>query len=249
MSLPRFFLPPAAWTGPEVTLDRDESHHAITVLRLTPGSRLCVFDGRGREAVATLLDTSGGAARLKIGAPQTSPRLRCEITLAQAIPKGRNMDLIVQKAVELGAARIAPIISDRAVVRLDASEASSKQAKWTQVAIEAAKQCGQNHLPEILPPQHLKSFFSALPKADLMIIGSLQPGAIPLKQLLGGLASPLPKSVIAFIGPEGDFTPAEIGFAIASGCRPVSLGPIILRTETAAIYVLSVLSHELQGDR
>lgn len=248
MSLPRFYLPPAQW-GPEAELCKEESRHALTVLRLGPGDRVSVFDGRGREAAATLLDCSGGVARLKTGPAHLSPKLRCEITLAQAIPKGRNMDLILQKATELGAARIAPLISDRAVVRLGAGDAESKQSKWAAIALEAAKQCGQNYLPEVLAPRTLKAFLSELPRADLMIIGSLQPGAVPLKSLFSSPGGELPRSVVAFIGPEGDFTPAEIGMALAAGCRPVSLGPIILRTETAAIYTLSVLSHELQGDR
>ncbi len=247
MSLPRFYLPPDKWSA-EVELDKDESHHALTVLRLQKGERVLLFDGRGREATSVLIDSERGIARLKTGPSHLSQPLRCEITLAQAIPKGRNMDLIVQKATELGVAQIAPVISERAVVRLDVEDAESKRKKWAAIALEAAKQCGQNYLPKILPPQNFKSFLANLPCVDLMIIGSLQPGAVPLKVLFSSLSDLRPKSVLAFIGPEGDFTPAEMGLALAAGCRPISLGPIILRTETAAIYTLSVLSHELQGD-
>jgi 16S rRNA (uracil1498-N3)-methyltransferase len=204
--------------------------------------------------------------------------LRCRITLAQAIPKGKHMDLIVQKAVELGAATIAPLISDRTIVDLDPDEAVQKQAKWQQVAIEAAKQCGQNWLPRVEPPRKLKDFFSSpslaarvspasSPGFDLRLIASLQSDTQSLKEILGHHADekesggrrpvgssarnehvredPRPGNVLMLIGPEGDFTPAELALAKTHGCQPITLGPIILRVETAAIYCLSILSYEL----
>jgi 16S rRNA (uracil1498-N3)-methyltransferase len=179
----------------------------------------------------------------------STPPLRCRITLAQAIPKGKNMDLIVQKAVEIGAAGIVPILSDRTVVRLDAEDAAQKQSKWQIVAIEAAKQCGQNWLPEVHTPCTLAQFFSERPSFDLQLIGSLQSDALHLKQILADHSAEhegkRPASALMLIGPEGDFTPAELNLARSHGCRPITLGPIILRVETAAIYCLSILSYEL----
>src|SRR5947209_14187370 len=102
-----------------------------------------------------------------------TPQLQCRIVLGQAIPKGKNMDLIVQKAVEIGAAEIAPILSDRTVVRLDEESAASKQEKWENVAIEAAKQCGQNWLPQVRVPQTIAQFFQQSGRFDLQLIGSL----------------------------------------------------------------------------
>jgi 16S rRNA (uracil1498-N3)-methyltransferase len=184
----------------------------------------------------------------KLHESQTAP-LRCKIVLGQAIPKGKNMDLIVQKAVEIGAAEIVPIISDRTVVQLDSESASQKQAKWQQIAIEAAKQCGQNWLPRVHAPKKLTEFFSASERAfDLRLIGSLQPDAQQLKRILETYESERgdrPRSVLMLVGPEGDFTPAELALARRHGCQPITLGPIILRVETAAIYCLSVLSYEL----
>jgi len=162
------------------------------------------------------------------------------------------MELIVQKAVEIGAAEIAPIISDRTVVQVDFESAAQKQTKWRQIAIGAAKQCGQNWLPRVRAPRKLPEFFDAVEKDnarfDLRLIGSLQPDAQHLKKILADYSSQhehRPQSVLMLIGPEGDFTPAELALARRHGCRPITLGPIILRVETAAIYCLSVLSYEL----
>jgi len=161
------------------------------------------------------------------------------------------MELIVHKAAEIGAADIAPIISDRTVVQVDPESAVQKQAKWQQIAIEAAKQCGQNWLPRVHAPRKLGEFFdAAVPNAgfDLRLIGSLQPDAQHLKKILADYSSEhqhRPQSVLMLVGPEGDFTPAELALARGHGCRPITLGPIILRVETAAIYCLSVLSYEL----
>jgi 16S rRNA (uracil1498-N3)-methyltransferase len=160
------------------------------------------------------------------------------------------MDLIVQKAVEIGAAEIVPIISDRTIVRLDPDEAAGKQSKWQTVAIEAAKQCGQNWLPEVGTPRSMAQFFGERPRFDLQLIGSLQSDALHLKKILAEHVAEhgdRPASVLMLIGPEGDFTPAELNLARSHGCRPITLGPIILRVETAAIYCLSVLSYELLG--
>ncbi|MEN3370117.1 MAG: rRNA (uracil1498-N3)-methyltransferase [Verrucomicrobiota bacterium] len=158
------------------------------------------------------------------------------------------MDLIVQKAVEIGAAEIAPILSDRTVVRLDEESALSKQAKWQTVAIEAAKQCGQNWLPQVQPPRSLAQFFQEHGHFDLQLIGSLQSDAVHLKKILAEYSAEhgdRPASVLMLVGPEGDFTPAELSLARSQSCQPITLGPIVLRVETAAIYCLSVLSYEL----
>jgi len=156
----------------------------------------------------------------------------------------------MQKAVEIGAAEIAPIISDRTVVQIDSESAAQKQSKWQQVAIEAAKQCGQNWLPRVHTPKKLAELFSMAweESFELRLIGSLQPDAQHLKRILADYSREhkhLPRSVLMLIGPEGDFTPAELSLARRHGCQPITLGPIILRVETAAIYCLSILSYEL----
>ena len=239
-----------------------EAHHARDVLRLKPGDKVVVFNGCGREITADVVDLAHGKVGLrKLHESETAP-LRCRIVLAQAIPKGKNMELIVQKAVEIGASEIFPLISERTIIDLDPDEAAQKRVKWQTIAIEAAKQCGQNWLPEVHVPQKLKAFFATVEagvspakvqaprpaRPPLQLIGSLQPGALHLKKILAEYSSEhrqLPSSVLMFIGPEGDFTPAEIALARSHGCLPITLGPIVLRVETAAIYCLSVLSYEL----
>lgn len=244
----RFFLEAAAWNQPTVVLSESESHHVLDVLRHGVGDKITVFDGMGREATAHIVAMDGRLAVLKLGTPGMSARLPGAITLAQAIPKGKTMDLIVQKAVELGAISVAPLLSDRTIVRLDSEDVAKKREKWQETALEACKQCGQNFLPEILAPQSVASYLQKVPKEGLHLIASLQPDARPIKEVLAvhkEECGALPNAVTIFIGPEGDFTPAELALCKSQGCLPVTLGPIVLRTETAAIYCLSVLGHEL----
>jgi len=244
----RFYISPENWNPDAPALTGSEAHHARDVLRMKPAEKLVLFNGRGREITAEIVDLSGAGIQLRKLNEAETPALRCRIILGQAIPKGKNMDLIVQKAVEIGAAEIAPIISDRTVVQVDLESAAQKHAKWQQIAIEAAKQCGQNWLPHVHAPRRLGDFFSASTTFDLRLIGSLQPDAQHLKEILADYSDEhrhLPRSVLMLIGPEGDFTPAELSLARRHGCRPITLGPIILRVETAAIYCLSVLSYEL----
>jgi 16S rRNA (uracil1498-N3)-methyltransferase len=244
----RFYISPENWNPDALSLSGAEAHHARDVLRMKRGDRAVLFNGRGREITAEIVDLSGDEVRLRRLQETETPPLRCRITLGQAIPKGKNMDLIVQKAVEIGAAEIAPLISERTIVDLGPKEAEQKKTKWQQIAIEAAKQCGQNWLPQVHAPRKLKDFFSHAGSFDLRLIGSLQPDAIHLKKILADYSDQhrdRPKNVLMLVGPEGDFTPAELALAKTNSCLPITLGPIILRVETAAIYCLSVLSYEL----
>ena len=245
----RFYVRPENWDPQGVALRGSEVHHARNVLRMQAGDKLVLFNGEGREFTAEIINVADHEIRLRKLHEAETPPLRCRIVLGQAIPKGKNMDLIVQKAVEIGAAEIAPIISDRTIVQVDSESASQKRTKWQQIAIEAAKQSGQNWLPRVHVPKKLAEFFStSYQPFDLRLIGSLQPDAQQLKNILETYSSEhgdRPRSVLMLVGPEGDFTPAELALARRHGCHPITLGPIILRVETAAIYCLSVLSYEL----
>ena len=247
----RFYIPPENWHPDALALTGSDAHHSRDVLRMKRGEKLVLFNGCGREITAEIIDLGRNEICLRKLHEAETPRLRCRIVLGQAVPKGKNMELIMQKAVEIGADEIAPIISDRTVVQVDSESAVQKQAKWQQVAIEAAKQCGQNWLPRVHLPRRLAEFFDTAtpnPGFDLRLIGSLQPDAQHLKRILVDYSNEYqqrPQSVLMLVGPEGDFTPAELALARRHGCRPITLGPIILRVETAAIYCLSVLSYEL----
>jgi len=223
-----------------------EAHHAVHVLRLNRGDTINVFDGRGHEAQARIEQIGRDSVALTILRHSKTAAPPCRITLAQAVPK-KNMDYVVQKATELGITAILPLISDRTVVRLD--ENSKKLERWREIALDACKQCGNNWLPEIQPPQPIAGFLKAVPEFDLKLIGSLQVDAKPLKEILTEvriLQRSQSPSVLLLIGPEGDFTPAELSHAKSVGCHALSLGPLVLRADTAALYALSIVRHELQ---
>lgn len=245
MAIDRFFQP----DGELLELPEPEAHHCLHVLRHKPGDRITVFDGRGNETMAEITAADRGRVAFKALARQHVPRPGYHLTLVQAMPKGRPMELIVQKATELGVSRIVPLSSERTVVHLDGERAETRIEKWRQVVIDAAKQSGQNWLPEIDPVRTAREFFEAAPADDIAAIGSLQAGAVSFRKLVAQFESASgrrPASAVMVIGPEGDFTPAEIGHALRAGYQPVTLGPVILRSETAAIFSLSVLAYELQ---
>ena len=241
---------PVAAEPAEIVLTADESHHLVAVNRATQGATVVAFDGRGSEWICELTGADRRAARLKVRFKQKLQPLPFTITLGQALPKGGMMDDIVRKATELGAARIVPLASDRTQVHLDADRSDKKIEKWATVALEAAKQCGNPWLPEIAPVQSASAFMEAARGYDLKLIASLQPGAKSLKTVVASATAALgrpPRSAVWLIGPEGDFTPAELSQAQTAGFAPITLGPLVLRCETAAIYALSVLSYELQS--
>ena len=242
MSRHRFYLAPEQWTSTEPTLGPEGSHHCTDVLRLKAGDALTLFDGEGAVADAVLTEVHKKHCRVRIGEKTITAPLRTVITLVQAVPKGKNMDLILQKAVELGASTIVPLLTRRTVVRLDEEDASRKQERWQQIALEACKQCGRNQVPSVTQALSLEEFLKQS-RTGLLLLASLQPGAISIKEALTKTADR--SAVTVLVGPEGDFTPEESAAALAAGAISVTLGPMILRAETAALYCLSVLGHEL----
>ncbi len=237
--MPRFYLPPDAWEG-DAALTGDEAKHLARVLRLRAGDRVVVFDGKGRRADAVVRDIFRDRVSLEIGAllPSAPPRPR--IVLAQAIPKGKTMDTIVQKAVELGVAAIQPLVTRNTVV----VAGDEKSDKWRRTALEACKQCGQDSLPEIGPPLAFDAWVAKQAGfPGLKIVASLAAGSLPMRQVIR--AQPVPSEVVFMVGPEGDFTSQETEHALASGFIPVSLGGIVLRVETAALFGLAALTYEI----
>lgn len=256
--------PPDAANATELLLSADESHHLVAVNRARRGDPVVAFDGRGREWFCELARDSKNAAILTVRSTRQAAPLPCAITLAQALPKGSTMDAIVRKATEIGAARIVPLESERTQVHLDSGREDKKIDKWRVAALEAAKQCGNPWLPEISPVQNAAAFMRASADAasaasreasahcDLRFVASLHEGAVSLKTALADYraahAGAPPRSALWLIGPEGDFSPDEMRVALAAGITPVTLGPLVLRCETAATYALSILSYELQNE-
>lgn len=227
-------------------LQGDEARHATKVLRLREGSPIIVFDGKGRSArarIGPVLSANEAAVAIEETLP-SSPELP-RITLCQSIPKGGNMDLIIQKAVELGVTRIIPLITEHTIVRINPKEAETKRSKWQRNALEACKQCGQNTLPVVELPQTFNEWISGYTVPPLAIIASLAPGALPIRNVLEQARKEQCREAAVLVGPEGDFTLSEIECSLAVGFRPVTLGPIVLRVETATFFCLSALRYSL----
>src|SRR6201987_3399950 len=184
MQTHRFFIRPESWSPDRLELDQDEAHHCIDVIRATVGQRIVVFNGGGAEAVAEISGIAKSRVQLKTLQTSQTPPLPCAITLAQAIPKGKNMELIIQKGTELGVSKMVPLISERTVVQVEPDEAEKKTEKWRQIVIEAGKQCGQSRLPGVRLPETPKQFFADFDRYDIALIASLQTDARTFKSAL-----------------------------------------------------------------
>lgn len=244
----RAYAPAAAADATEIRLGPEESHHLVTVNRCGRGDPVTAFDGHGREWLTECTDASKSATVLRVKEARAAAPRPFAITLGQALPKGSTMDDIVRQATEIGAARIVPLLSERTQVHLEGDRADKKVEKWRTGAIEAAKQCGNPWLPEIAPVQNFAAFVAAATGYDLKLVASLHAGTTTLKKALATHAARhghTPRQVLWLVGPEGDFSPAEMTAAITAGCMPITLGPLVLRSDTAAVYALSILSHEL----
>jgi 16S rRNA (uracil1498-N3)-methyltransferase len=246
----RFFLPPNQCTESKLWLETREARHATQVLRLKIGDPVTVLDGAGHEFACDITQVSKREVMLTVTGKKFHPPLPTRLTLIQAVPKGKTFDVIVQKATELGAFRVVPLLTERVATRLDkVKDAAQKVDKWRQVAIESIKQCGSPWLPEISAPVTFGQYLTGKESYDLSLVAALA-GARqhPRKffEVFHREHQRLPKSIRVWVGPEGDFTPAELAGILASGAMPITLGSNVLRAETAAIYCLSVLNYELQ---
>jgi len=246
----RFYLPPEQCQRACLVLTGSEAHHARHVVRVRRGERVVVVDGAGHEFLCEIQEYEGDKARLAVVEKHFQPAPPSQITLLQAVPKGRIMDGIIQKATELGALRIVPVLSERVVAQLNDQDAAHKAAKWRLVAREAIKQCGSAWLPVVEQPLTPQQFLARNESFELPLIASLESDSRPAREyyhIFHAKRGRMPGSVCVWVGPEGDFTPAETETIKAHGALPITLGRLILRTETAAIYCLSVLNYELQS--
>ncbi|MDB6126099.1 MAG: Ribosomal small subunit methyltransferase [Pedosphaera sp.] len=246
----RFYLPPEQCQENVFSLNERESHHALDVLRIRHGERLVVLNGVGQELLCEAQKPERGQLKLTVVQRNNILPLPYQITLLQAIPKGKIIEGIIQKATELGAFRIVPLLSDRVTTQLDDESAASKAEKWQLTAIEAIKQCGSPWLPHVEAPVTPKEYLARGEKFEMPLIGSLQSDCKHPREYFKTFYQErkrLPKTVSVWIGPEGDFTPAEMNMIKGTGVLPITLGRLVLRSETAALYSLSVLNYELQS--
>ena len=250
-STSRYYLEPHLWSTDNLSLTGDEAHHCTRVLRSKLGDHVEVFDGNGRSVVGEIITLEKDNVVISpLSDIKTSIQAH-KIHLHQAIPKGGNMELIVQKAVELGISEIQPLITTNTVAR--AEQLKKKQAKWQRIALEACKQCGLNFLPNILPTlsyaewleqQSINSANSANTDDSLKVVAALHPESIPFHNAFTSASTA--QNAHLLVGPEGDFSDEEYSQAIAANFQPVSLGDIILRVETATIFCISIIKHELE---
>jgi 16S rRNA (uracil1498-N3)-methyltransferase len=246
----RFYLPPEQCLGNILLLSGTEAHHARDVMRIRPRDRVTVLDGAGNEFLCDVQAFAGETVQLTVQEKHSHAPLETQVTLLQAVPKGKTMDAIIQKATELGASRIVPLLTDRVIARFEGQEADRKVAKWRMVAREAIKQCGSAWLPVVELPTTLYDFFRRNEGLELPLIASLQSGSRWARNYFGSFRSKhgrAPASIGICIGPEGDFTSSETELICVHGFLPITLGPLVLRAETAATYCLSVLNYELHS--
>ena len=238
----RFFVPAELWHAEFAEFTTSEARHAGQVLRLAAGDRVEIFDGTGRAAQAELTEAGKRAVTVRVLRQWREKRPLPEIHLIVALIKNERFDWLVQKATELGAASIRPVAAERSVVKIAAADAEKRRAKWFSVAVEAAKQCGHVVLPEIFPVSGSREAFAAAPEG-LKGVPALRAGG----QALGVFFAGRPPAVTFAIGPEGDWSAAEMHAARGSGFVPIDLGKNVLRSETAAMHVLSTAAHHWHG--
>ena len=237
-------LVPGAAAG-DVTVDGPRFHYLSRVLRLAAGDALEVFDGQGHAFDAKLLDVGETSARLSLGPSRVAPSARA-ITVVQGLPKGDKLELVLQKGTELGVAAFAPAACARSVVKLDAKAAASRVTRWQKIVEEAARQCGRADVPRVAEPSPLAAVVAALPEGTAVFVLDEAERAVTLSQAFASLEGAR-TPVALVIGPEGGLDRAEVDALTARGATPVTLGRLVLRTETAALAAVSVLRH-LDGE-
>lgn len=243
MRVPRVHVDQLPAAGAELALGESAARHVRSVLRLKAGAPLVVFDGRGTACEAELLHATRAGVRVKVGrALEAAVEAPLEVVLALGVSRGERMDLAVQKAVELGTTGIVPLLTERAVVRLDEDRARRRHAHWQAIAVAACEQCGRNRLPTLHAPVALADYCAQPDDASLRLL--LAPEAtVALRDSVARIG----RTVALAAGPESGFTAAEEANLAGAGFIPVRLGARVLRTETAALAALAALN-ALAGD-
>ena len=243
MRVSRVYVEAPLAAGERATLGGDAANHIARVLRSRVGDPLTLCDGRGGEYEARVMELHGATVIADVGGHRAVEReSKLELILLQDIARGDRMDTIVQKATELGVTRIVPVMTERSVVKVSRETAHRKHAHWLAIAIAACEQCGRNRLPELAQPQTLADAVRASTLASQLRL-MLSPGApVTLLSAASGASS-----ISLLIGPEGGLAPMEVEIATRAGYTGCSVGPRILRTETASLAALAALQ-AVSGD-
>jgi 16S rRNA (uracil1498-N3)-methyltransferase len=229
--------------GDNATLtDAGQLHHIRDVLRLKVNDEVIIFDGAGREFNGVIMNINKKQAEFSLTPLQKQPRGSAALTIACAIPKGSRMDDIIDYLTQLGVARIIPMRTERVVVKLDDVRAVARLKRWQKIAQSAARQCQRRDIPFISPVAYVAEVISKSADFDLKLIPHLAGERRLIKDVLGKVK---PRNIIVLIGPEGDFTPAEVEMALHNGFIPVSLGDTVLRVAAAAIAVAAYIRFAL----
>ncbi|MGH2404612.1 MAG: RsmE family RNA methyltransferase [bacterium] len=231
----RFFVDAAALDHEEIVFAPREAHHLARVLRLSPGARLIVFDG-AREADVEVTRIEGSAVTARRTGPPRPARRPIDIALLQGVARGPKMDLIIRMATEVGLAALHPVLTARAV----AEPGSARVARWQRIAQQAARQCGRGDLPAIHSPAALDAALAGMGPVDLFVV-PWEEETRPIGEVIAG--RPFATAAV-LVGPEGGLAPDEIAAARAAGGLTVSLGPLILRTETAGVVTAAMMLYE-----
>jgi 16S rRNA (uracil1498-N3)-methyltransferase len=243
----RSFLFPEATRGEGfLILDPRESHHLVRVFRARVGESIEVLDGQGQRYLGRIELAHGKAVRVKIDHIEATAAVGPSVTLLQSMPKGKAMDLILRMATEIGASAVQPVITQQGEVQMDGSRLGTKLEKWRLTMVEACKQCGLSRVPQLAQPLKLQQWLNSneLPAQELRMVASLESDSCPLLEVMQRHNSL--RSVVIAVGPEGDFSGEEYAALRQAGFKPVRLGQNVLRAETAAAYLLSVVDQALQ---
>ncbi len=231
--MPRFFCPAPLVTGLALSLPAGAARH-VQVLRLQPGDVITLFNGEGGEFDATVTRMGRSDVEVEVGVHRAVEREASRaVHLLAGITANERMDWLVEKATELGVASITPLVAERSVLKLRGERAEKKLAHWQGVAVAAAEQCGRNRVPTVHPAVTLSEWLKKAPPGERWVL-SLSEGTRPLSEMAGT------DTVTVLSGPEGGLSPAEETAALAAGFAPVTLGPRVLRAETAPLAVLAV---------
>lgn len=246
----RFFVEPGQIIGDSITILGTDAHHITDVLRLSSGQRVIVCDGEGYEYEGKILFSSKDKVTVQVlNVRKSASESPVRIILAQGMPKkAESFEFVIQKATELGVTSLVPLTSERTVVRPKQDKLENRLSRWSRIALEAAKQSQRAKVPEVSTPLTLTQFLDTIPRDALCLIPWEMEKATGIKEVLQWeLNNRFARTVVVLIGPEGGFSPREIDEASRAGVIPVSLGPRILRTETAGIIALGIIQYEL-GD-